>query len=287
MGKDIFVWVLNVNLPGNNPLKQTRHPYTPDNQNQVNRKRDNKIRDNVTPATNTLPANTSLDQNRHSNSRNNQNSLNAKTANRVPDSRNTVNRNNLTVNHNNTVIKNRQVTVNKYYAGNNYYRGHYWNSRPNVIYNSYNPSWRYNYYPRYNTIVNSFPFAYSTIPFGSYRYRYYDGIFYRPFNTGFIVSEPPFGIFINTLPFGYRRIYVGQDPYYYYNGTYYADSDKQFKVVSPPVGAVVESLPSGYETVTVDGETYYKVGSAEYKPAVQDNGEIWYEVIKAGTESGN
>jgi len=52
-------------------------------------------------------------------------------------------------------------------------------------------------------------------------------------------------------------------------------------VVSPPVGAVVESLPDGYETVNIDGETYYEVDGAQYKPVVQENGEIWYEVIKS------
>ena len=54
-----------------------------------------------------------------------------------------------------------------------------------------------------------------------------------------------------------------------------------YYVVSPPVGAVVESIPDGYETVVVDGETYYVVDGAQYKPVVVENGEIWYEVIKA------
>ena len=69
-------------------------------------------------------------------------------------------------------------------------------------------------------------------------------------------------------------------PYYYYNGTYYDDYQDNYRVVAPPVGAVVESLPQGYETVVIDGETYYKVDNVQYKPVVQDNGEIWYEVIK-------
>lgn len=52
-------------------------------------------------------------------------------------------------------------------------------------------------------------------------------------------------------------------------------------MVSPPVGAIVESIPDGYQTVVIDGETYYTVDGAQYKPVVQDNGEVWYEVIKA------
>ena len=52
-------------------------------------------------------------------------------------------------------------------------------------------------------------------------------------------------------------------------------------MVSPPVGAVVESLPDGYETVIIDNETYFSIDGALYQPVMQDNGEVWYEVIKA------
>ena len=97
----------------------------------------------------------------------------------------------------------------------------------------------------------------------------------------FSVIAPPIGIYINVLPAGYRRIYVHDYPYYYYNGTYYDQRGSNYYVVSPPVGAVVESLPAGYETVVIDGETFYTADGAQYKPVVQDNGEIWYEVIKA------
>ena len=70
-------------------------------------------------------------------------------------------------------------------------------------------------------------------------------------------------------------------PYYYYNGTYYDQRGNDYYVVSPPEGAIVESLPEGYETVVVDGETYYTIDGAQYRPVVVENGEIWYEVIKA------
>jgi hypothetical protein len=114
-------------------------------------------------------------------------------------------------------------------------------------------------------------------------YRYYDGIFYRPYNNVFRVVAPPIGIFVNILPAGYSRIYVDDYPYYYYNGTFYDHRDNHYFVVSPPVGAVVESIPEGYETINMEGETYYVADGAQYKPVMQDNGEIWYEVIKANT----
>lgn len=156
---------------------------------------------------------------------------------------------------------------------------HYW---PRQSYSASNPCWRYSHLPRRNTIITSFYYPYQTIYFGGYGYRYCDGIFYQPFNSVFRVIAPPFGIRINILPFGYRRIFVNDFPYYYYNGTYYDDYDDGYRVISPPVGAIVESIPDGYETITIDGETYYKVDNVQYKPVVQENGEIWYQVIKVG-----
>lgn len=181
-----------------------------------------------------------------------------------------VNRN-TTVNRTTVINRTNRVTVNR--SVNNSYR------RP--VYNARNPNWRYSNVPRRNTVIRVVPTTYRTINYGGFGYRYHNGIFYRPYNSTFVVVAPPIGLFINVLPIGYSRIYVHNYPYYYYNGTYYDYRDNNYTVVSPPVGAVVESLPDGYQTVTVDGETYYTVDGAQYKPVVQDNGEIWYEVIKA------
>lgn len=161
------------------------------------------------------------------------------------------------------------------YYNNGYH--HYY--RP-PVYNAHNPCWRYNYLPARRTVISAFPFAYETINYGGCGYRFYNGTFYRPYNSAYIVVAPPIGLSINILPFGYRRIYVHDYSYYYYNGTYYDDYDDGYRVVAPPVDAVVESIPPGYETVTIDGETYYVSDGVQYKPEVQENGEIWYRVIK-------
>jgi len=149
------------------------------------------------------------------------------------------------------------------------------------VYSAYNPGWRYGWLPRRNSYYHSLPSTYISINFGGFGYRYWDGVFYRPYNNLFTVIAPPVGIYINVLPVGYRRVLVRNYPYYYYNGTYYDQRGSNYYVVSPPLGAVVESLPEGYETVVIDGETYYSVDGAQYKPVVLEDGEIWYEVIKA------
>ncbi|MDO9375605.1 MAG: DUF6515 family protein [Ferruginibacter sp.] len=163
------------------------------------------------------------------------------------------------------------------------YASSYGYRRP--VYSQYNPNWRYAGMPRRNSYFNTLPSSYLSIQFGGFNYRYYDGIYYRPYNNMFRVVAPPFGLFINTLPLGHRRIYVRDYPYYYYNGTYYDQrDDDRYVVVSPPVGAVVESIPDGYKTINIDGETYYTVDGAQYKPVLQENGEIWYEVIKSNDD---
>jgi len=193
---------------------------------------------------------------------------------------------------------NRDVTVNNTTinrTNNNYYNGRdrriYSNRRPGYtpiyrhdyrpVYNAYSPSWRYSCLPGRYSYYRSLPATYLTLNFGGFGYRYWDGVFYRPYNDLFTVCAAPLGIFINVLPIGYRRIYVSNYPYYYYNGTYYDQRGDNYYVVSPPVGAVVESLPDGYDTVVIDGETYYTIDGAQYRPKVMDNGEIWYEVVKA------
>ncbi len=176
--------------------------------------------------------------------------------------------------NNNTVINNRTQITNRQ---NLYNRGNY--SRP--IYDARNPGWRYAAMPRRNTIIKVVPVGYRVYNYGGSPYRYYNGVFYSPFQNSFRVVAPPIGIFINTMPFGYRRIYVNNFPYYYYYGTYYQYRNSNYYVVSPPLGAIVESLPAGYETLNVDGETFYTIDGAQYKPIVQDNGEVWYQVVKA------
>jgi hypothetical protein len=214
-----------------------------------------------------------------------------------------VRNNNTTVNHTNVYNRqdnnyNRRGDNGYNRQGNNSYNRSGYNSynRPEAfrnyhpIYNAHNPSWRYNsgYFPRRNTVINVFPYGYSDINYGGFGYRYYNGIYYRPYESSYIVCNPPFGLYINTLPFGYRRIYVNDNPYYYYNGTYYNQrEDNNYQVVRPPLGAVVESIPEGYQTLTIDGETYYEVDGVQYKPVVQDNGEVWYQVIKVDGVENN
>lgn len=149
------------------------------------------------------------------------------------------------------------------------------------VYDPRNPNWRYSHLPRRHSHIYYLPSGCQTIYFGNYYYRYYNGIFYQPFGNYFMVIPAPFGIYIDMLPFGYSMYYVNRHPYFYYNGTYFDYRNDYYYVVPPPVGALVESLPDGYSTIIIDGETYYEADGAQYKPEVQENGEIWFRVIKS------
>ena len=142
------------------------------------------------------------------------------------------------------------------------------------------PEWRYSRMPARGTYINRIPRAAYQINYGENYYHYRNGMFYRPYNSGFVIAAPPFGLRIGILPRGYLSFNIGGFPYFYYGGTYYTQRGNEYEVVSPPIGAVVESIPRGYEKVEIRGHTYYIADGVQYKPILRD-GEIWYEVIKS------
>jgi hypothetical protein len=115
--------------------------------------------------------------------------------------------------------------------------------------------------------------------YGSDRYAYNNGIFYRHHGNGFVVSEPPIGFRIGFLPVGFFTFSLFNTPYYYYAGAYYQQSGSEYVVVQPPLGALVQSIPDGGQQLVIDGNTYYIVDGVQYQ-AIINNGTIWYKVIK-------
>jgi Family of unknown function (DUF6515) len=142
------------------------------------------------------------------------------------------------------------------------------------------PSWHYSRMPAHGAYIHRLPHAAYRIPYGGNVYHFRHGFYYRPFNNGFILTPPPFGLRIGILPRGFLSFNIGGFPYYYYGGTYYIQRDHEYEVVAPPLGAIVESIPHGYEKVIINGETFYILGGVQYRPIMR-NGEIWYEVIKS------
>ena len=135
----------------------------------------------------------------------------------------------------------------------------------------------YNYLPRRGAVVKSVHKNARIVRYkGANRYRYHSGVWYKPYKTKWIVTQPAFGLRIANLPVSYRTVFVGRKTYYYYYGTYYVrNSQKEFEVVEAPLGAEIDSLPEGYNEVAINGDLYYELDGVYYSPAVnQDKEEV-------------
>ncbi|MDI9874338.1 DUF6515 family protein [Flectobacillus rivi] len=148
-----------------------------------------------------------------------------------------------------------------------------------VVVDRARPNWQYANIPSRNAHYNALPTGHLSINFGGIRFAYHQGVFYKPYNSEYVVCQAPVGIRVNVLPRDYRRVVIRNVDYYYYNGTYYRPYGNEYATVAPPIGALVESIPGGYEKLMINGETYYVVDGIQYR-AVLNRGEIWYEVIK-------
>ena len=88
--------------------------------------------------------------------------------------------------------------------------------------------------------MNFLPSARINLSFGGLNYCYYDGIYYRPFRSGYYeVIAPPIGVRINQLPPYSEKVYINGRTYYVSEGIYY-------KAVQNRIGLLV------YEVVGYD-----------------------------------
>lgn len=156
----------------------------------------------------------------------------------------------------------------------------------------YNRSYHYNY-NRYHyrtsvSIIAHLPFGAVSVIFGNRYYHYYNGLYYRPYDRGYIIVEPPVGIIVPGLPGGCKEVIVGSNPYYRYGNVFYAPYGNRYKVVEEPKEPETstanndktdKTINSEYEKVVLEGKTYYKKGDKYYKASVNKDGEITYEEV--------
>lgn len=121
------------------------------------------------------------------------------------------------------------------------------------------------YYPPPGHPVNVLPPAHRTIVFHNERYFFFDGIWYRPRNSHFIVVRPPIGVIVPVLPSFYTVIWVGAVPYYYAAGIYYTwyPEYRAYVVSEPPPPQEVRETGIGTEQLFV----YPKQGQSEEQMA--------------------
>ena len=122
-------------------------------------------------------------------------------------------------------------------------------------------------------------------------YRYYKGVYYKPYVKGeWVVSRPPIGVVIAAVmleeldavivPAG---VYVRYPKYHYKDGVFYVmDSTRNYCVVSAPVGALVEMLPSGSDRVVKNGEIFFMVDGCRYTPVIHEGVRMYRVDGKVG-----
>ena len=101
--------------------------------------------------------------------------------------------------------------------------------------------------PSYNTrpsrpspdrVVTRLPPGYRPYYWSGSPYYQYDGYWYRPYGSSFVLSAPPYGLYVSTLPPFYSTVFIGGSRYYLADDTYYSYDlgRRSYVVVQPPSG---------------------------------------------------
>ena len=138
--------------------------------------------------------------------------------------------------------------------------------------------------PKWGRSVNVAPRNSVNINFRGTKYRYHNGIYYRPVSNGYVIAEAPVGIRLRTLPPAHTVVHHGGNPYYYYYGSFYdkVPNSREYEVIAPPVGARIPGLPEGARTLLIDGVNYFVLDEIYYKEiivTINRDQEVWYEVV--------
>lgn len=121
------------------------------------------------------------------------------------------------------------------------------------------------YYPPPGHQIGALPPANRIIVYRNERYFFHDGIWYRPYDSRFVVVRPPVGVVIPVLPSFYTVIWVGAIPYYYAAGIYYTwyPEYRGYVVAEPPPAQQVRESGVGTDQLFV----YPKQGQTEEQQA--------------------
>ena len=96
---------------------------------------------------------------------------------------------------------------------------------------------------RHGHVIAKLPHGHRTIYVDRSRYYFYDGIFYRPGPTGYVVISAPVGAIVASLPLGHSRVSIGGALYFTFGGNYYRQVPQGYVVAAPPPEVVVQPPP--------------------------------------------
>ena len=80
--------------------------------------------------------------------------------------------------------------------------------------------------------IQRLPFRAEKVYFNGILFYYYNGLYYRPHNYGYIRVIAPVGICVNHLPAGYHIMNHRDGPAFEHNGNLYVKYHGKYKVIS-------------------------------------------------------
>jgi hypothetical protein len=190
-----------------------------------------------------------------------------------------VNRQDININNNrNTVI--RRNDLHTYGRPAYEWNGHRFYGYHPYAWHGYHPyAWGAHWHPWGYFVGGALAATAVGIVVGGYPYYWDYGVWYTPYEDGYMVVQAPIGGTVETIPPDMQTVVVNGVTYYYYGGAFYQKTADGYEVVAPPAGAVVDNLPEGAEQVQMGNQTYFKLGETYYQPVVID-GQNKYEVVQ-------
>lgn len=90
-------------------------------------------------------------------------------------------------------------------------------------------------YPVTGWRVHALPPRVHVVPWAGVRYGYWNGIWYAPYGSAYVVARPPIGVVVSDLPAFRTVVTIGGIAYLYANGVYYRERSGGYEVVPSPI----------------------------------------------------
>lgn len=94
------------------------------------------------------------------------------------------------------------------------------------------PPYPHYYKPGYRT--RPLPHGASRIVVDRSNYYFYDGFYYQPFQSGYVIVDAPIGAIIATLPRLHHQVMWGGSPYFVVDNKFYRRHPRGYIVVNNP-----------------------------------------------------
>lgn len=89
-------------------------------------------------------------------------------------------------------------------------------------------------YPARGAVVDRLPRGHRVFDYHGQPYHFYDGIWYRPVGSRFMVVLPPPGLRVPVLPADAVMVTIAGASYYRYGNVYYVQDPEGYRVVESP-----------------------------------------------------